>query len=233
MPSSDAILVLDAVSKRFESPVNGGAIDVLRDVSLSLGAGESVAIMGPSGAGKSTLLGIAGALDVPTSGSVRIDGAEISKLDAKALAGIRREKVGFVFQQSLLLPHCTALENVLLPLLAGSSGVSSDDEKRARELLAAVGLEARLGHKPAELSGGERQRVAIARALIQKPRVVLADEPTGSLDRKTAAEMAELLFHVNREQRTALLIVTHSMPLATRASRLLELDDGALRPRAA
>jgi lipoprotein-releasing system ATP-binding protein len=233
MPSSEPVLVLDAVAKRFPAPRAGPDVEVLRGVSLTLAAGESVAIMGPSGSGKSTLLGLAGAMEPPSSGAVRIGGRDISTLSPDALAKVRRDEVGFVFQQALLLPHCTALENVLVPLLADAKGVTREGEAHARELLSLVRLGARLSHKPAELSGGERQRVAIARALVRRPRLLLADEPTGALDRKTAEEMARLLFQINAQQGTALLIVTHSPVLAARASRTYDLDEGLLNPRGA
>lgn len=221
---SDALLELVGVEKRYpEGPV------VLAGVTLRVAAGESVAIVGPSGSGKSTLLHVAGTLDRPSAGTVRIAGQDISGLDDRALAMVRRRDVGFVFQQHHLLPQCTALENVLVPLLGGGGRVTPEAEARARALLEQVGLGARLLHRPAQLSGGERQRVAVARALIHGPRAVLADEPTGSLDRAAAAEIGELLARLHREQGVALVVVTHSEALAARMQRTLALDGGVLR----
>jgi lipoprotein-releasing system ATP-binding protein len=214
-----------------EYPTRAEPLVVLRGVSLAVAAGENVAILGPSGSGKSTLLYILGTLERPTSGSVTIDGSDPFALDEPALARFRNSAIGFVFQDHHLLPQCSVLENVLIPTIAhGAAAKESVD--RARWLLDRVGLSARLDHRPAELSGGERQRVAIARALINRPRLLLADEPTGNLDRTTAAAVARLLLELPREEQTILVVVTHSLDLAGMMSQQCELDDGVLVSRA-
>ncbi len=222
MPDGD--LVVRELSKTFSTA--GAALTVLSGVDLTLSRGEDIAITGPSGSGKSTLLYIIGLLDEPSSGSVRIDGADPLALDAAGQARFRNERIGFVFQDHHLLPQCSVLENVLLPTIAGSG--DGDDEERARQLLQRVGLGERLDHRPAQLSGGERQRVAVCRALINRPALLLADEPTGNLDRKTADAVGTLLLEVAREQQTMLICVTHSLDLADRFSRRTELQDGKL-----
>lgn len=219
-------LAIDNVTKEF--PTRGEPLVVLRGVSLELNQGDNVAIVGPSGSGKSTLLSIVGTLDVPTSGSVRLAGQDPFSLDEAALARFRNERIGFVFQDHHLLPQCTALENVLIPLLAlGSAGL--EDVDHAKSLLARIGLADRQDHRPAELSGGEKQRVAIARALIRKPLLLLADEPTGNLDRTTAQTVADLLLELQKEQNAILMVVTHSSELAQQLARQFELDNGQLR----
>jgi len=219
-------LQAEGVSKHY--PTRDGELVVLRRVSLSLDAGESLAIMGPSGSGKSTLLNILGTLDSPTAGRLTIDGADPLSLSEKELARFRNERVGFIFQEHHLLPQCSALENTLLPTLAGGSE-KEGAVGRARSLLNRVGLSHRLEHRPAELSGGERQRVAIARSLIRRPVLLLADEPTGNLDGKSAESIVELLVHVYREERCALVVVTHSEPFAKRFDRVLRMEDGTLK----
>jgi lipoprotein-releasing system ATP-binding protein len=201
---------------------------ILRDITLTLSAGESAAIMGPSGSGKSTLLNILGTLEPPTSGWVTLDGADPFKLPERDLARFRNRRVGFIFQEHHLLPQCTVLENVLLPTLTEKRGAEGDNLDRARRLLDRVGLSDRLDHCPAELSGGERQRVAIARALVNRPSLLLADEPTGNLDRSTAANVATLLSEVHSEENAILIVVTHSEQLAERFGRRWELNDGRL-----
>jgi ABC-type lipoprotein export system ATPase subunit len=223
----DALLELTDVTKRYESP-DGGAAEVLKAVSLRVEAGESVAVAGPSGSGKSTLLNIMGTLDKPTSGRVVLAGRELSALDAKALAGIRNREIGFVFQLHHLLPQCTVLENVLIPTLVADGRERRAAPERARRLLDRVGLGDRALHRPGQLSGGERQRVAVVRALINGPRLLLADEPTGSLDRAAAQNLAGLLVELNREQGLTLITVTHSMSVAAQMGRRLELRDGKL-----
>ena len=203
------------------------SVRVLDGVSFELDRGEAAAITGPSGSGKSTLLHLIGALDVPSSGSVEIDGASPSELDETALARFRNRTLGFVFQDHHLLPQYTVLENVLLPTLAFPPPPDGA-EATARELLARVGLSHRLEHRPAQLSGGERQRAAVARALVQGPTVVLCDEPTGNLDRSSSEAVAELLFDLHRETRSVLIVVTHNQELAARFPRRLELTDGKL-----
>lgn len=200
---------------------------VLRGLSLSLNRGEAVAIMGPSGSGKSTLLHILGTLDRPTSGTVRLADSDPFTLSEPALADFRNRHIGFIFQDHHLLPQCSVLENVLIPTLASRS--TQADVDWARQLLERVGLKDRLEHRPAELSGGERQRVAVARALIHHPVLLLADEPTGNLDRHTAAAIGELLLDLHRRENTILVAVTHSTDLARTLPRRMEMLDGTLR----
>jgi predicted ABC-type transport system involved in lysophospholipase L1 biosynthesis ATPase subunit len=223
------LLELDGVSKHFAVPPDGNRQVILRELSLCLEAAESVAIVGPSGSGKSTLLNIAGALDRPSSGAVRLSGRELTALSDRELARVRATTLGFVFQSHHLLPQCTALENCLVPTLAVEPRPpAAGAEARARRLLDRVGLGSRLHHRPGELSGGECQRVAVARALVNRPALLLADEPTGALDQKTARELADLLVEVNREEGVALLVVTHSCELARRMGSLRVLAQGRL-----
>jgi ABC-type lipoprotein export system ATPase subunit len=207
-----------------------GAGDVLRGVDLTLEAGQSAAIVGPSGCGKSTLLNIVGTLEPPDSGSVALDGKSVLGLGESELARLRRERLGWVFQLHHLLPQCTALENVLLPTLAGPLSRTRHEplEARARRLLTRVGLAERLDHFPGQLSGGERQRVAVARALINEPDILLADEPTGALDAASADALATLLLELNREESVALLVITHSTELAARLETTWRLSEGVL-----
>jgi len=222
--TSDHLLKLDDIRKDFE--LAGQTLPVLTGISLGLAAGESLSIMGPSGSGKSTLLHLIGTLDAPTSGRVRIQERDPFALSEPELARFRNRTIGFVFQDHYLLPQYSVLENVLLPTRAFADG--GDQSSKARDLLARVGLENRLAHRPAELSGGERQRVAIARALINSPPLLLCDEPTGNLDQKTAATVADLLFDLHRQQRTVLVLVTHSAELAEKCSRRAQLQTGRL-----
>jgi len=219
-------LQIDHLSKEY--PTRSGALSVLRDVNLQFQRGEAVAIMGPSGSGKSTLLYIVGTLEPPTTGTVRLDGKDAFSLPERDLADFRNRHIGFVFQDHHLLPQCTVLENVLVPTLVARRD-RAEVERWARELLERVGLSGRLDHRPAELSGGERQRVAVARALINRPVLLLADEPTGNLDRHTARGVAELLVELHREQDTILIVVTHSAELAGLFPRRLEMLDGTLQ----
>ncbi len=223
-----ADLIVENVAKHYET--RSEPLVVLRDCSLELSEGESLAVLGPSGSGKSTLLQIIGTLDTPSSGRVELDGCNPHGLDEKALAAFRNEQIGFVFQDHHLLPQCSVMENVLLPTLAAGNS-SASELKRARQLLERVGLSERLDHLPAELSGGERQRVAIARALIRQPRLVLADEPTGNLDRSTALQIARLLLELQQQERTMMIAVTHSLELAGMLGSQLELDAGRLVPK--
>jgi len=225
MPTPATILELAGVTKSYASP-EGVETPVLRGIDLKLAAGESMAIAGPSGCGKSTLLNIIGTLDRPTSGTVTLTGRDVPSLTEKQLAELRSGVIGFVFQFHHLLPQCSILENVLVPTLVGKP--SEDPEGRARKLLERVGLGSRLTHRPGQLSGGECQRAAVVRALINRPQLLLADEPTGSLDRGSAADLAQLLGELNREEGVALVYVTHSADLAARAGRVLELRDGRL-----
>jgi lipoprotein-releasing system ATP-binding protein len=220
-------LEVSHVSKEY--PTRSGPLAVLRDLSFALERGEALAVMGPSGSGKSTLLHILGTLDTPTSGTVRLAGTEPFGLPERALADFRNRHVGFVFQDHHLLPQCSVLENVLIPTLAGGDG-RGDEEAWARQLLERVGLSGRLDHRPAELSGGERQRVAVARALIRHPVLLLADEPTGNLDRHTADAVGQLLLDLHRQEQTILVVVTHSAELAGRFPRRMEMVDGTLQP---
>ncbi len=212
---------------RKEYPHASGALVVLDGLSLDLNRGEALAVMGPSGSGKSTLLYILGSLERPTAGEVTVCGERPFSLDTKALARFRNRSVGFVFQDHHLLPQCTSLENVLVPTLA-SRGEAKAAEARARTLLERVGLADRMDRLPSELSGGERQRVAIARALVNDPPAVLADEPTGNLDRRNAEKVGSLLLELQRERNVALIAVTHSGDLAARFPARAELLDGRL-----
>ena len=228
------LLQLTNIAKRYDIPDEAVGHYVLKDITLDVESGESVAIIGPSGSGKSTLLNIIGALDRPTAGSVSLEDRDLSQLSDNELAVIRNRQIGFIFQLHHLLPQYTALENVLVPTLANASRSSSDDaEARARHLLERVGLEHRLSYRPGRLSGGERQRVAVVRALINSPKLLLADEPTGSLDRSSADNLVQLLRELNREEGVTLILVTHSLELAEHAARVLELSDGVLKPQVA
>ena len=216
-------LILQNLSKSY--PTRSGELSVLRDVNLTLQEGEALAILGPSGSGKSTLLYLLGTLDRATSGTYKLGDQEPFRLTDAALAHFRNRSIGFVFQDHHLLPQCSVLENVLIPTLAGAG---ENLEKRARQLLERVGLSQRLEHRPAELSGGERQRVAVARALIHKPLLLLADEPTGNLDRKTAQTIGQLLVEMHELEKTTLIVVTHSPELAKMIPRQMEMLDGTL-----
>ena len=219
--SEPSILKVENLTQVY--PTAAGPITVLQAVSFALGAGESLAIVGPSGSGKTTLLGLCAGLDRPSAGEVTLAGVRLGGLDEDARARVRNQQVGFVFQNFQLIPTLTALENVLVPLeLRGVSG----GEAAARSLLARVGLGARTGHYPIQLSGGEQQRVALARAFINTPRILFCDEPTGNLDGATAQAMVELIFGLNHEQGTTLVLVTHDLDLAKRCARVLRLRDG-------
>jgi lipoprotein-releasing system ATP-binding protein len=219
-------LLVENLSKQF--PTRAEPLVVLRDVSLKLDGGQNLAIVGPSGSGKSTLLSIIGALELPSGGRVVLDGQDPAELDEPRLAAFRNRRIGFVFQDHHLLPQCSVLENVLIPTVAAGP-TSSEAIRRAAMLLDRVGLQDRIDHRPAELSGGERQRVALARALINRPALLLADEPTGNLDRSTAAQIAKLLLDLQQQEQMMLMVVTHSERLAALMSRQLELDEGRLK----
>jgi len=219
-----ALLELEAVRKSF--PLAGGAVEILHGIDLRIAEGEFVALMGPSGSGKTTCLEILGAISRPTSGRFRFDGVQIEGWDDDALADLRAQRMGFVFQTFNLMPRMSAVRNAALPLLY--AGVRRDErEPRARVLLERVGLGHRLDYRPAQLSGGERQRVAIARALVNRPRVIFADEPTGNLDAATGQEILALFEELHREGRT-IVVVTHSEDVAARAQRVVRLRDGRI-----
>lgn len=228
MADGPPLLELQDVTKTYPGPA--GALPVLSNLRLVLDRGESLAIVGPSGCGKTTLLNIIGTLDRPTAGRVCLEGRDLTALDERALAEVRNRQIGFVFQMHHLLPQCTVLENVLVPTLACRNEVLRDGApERARRLLERVGLGGRLDHRPGQLSGGERQRVAVVRALINEPQLLLADEPTGALDRAAAETLADLLVDLNRELHLTLIVVTHALELARRMHRVMELRDGRLR----
>lgn len=245
MAMPETLLKLTSVCKCFEAAASASALPVLRDVNLVLARGESLAVIGPSGSGKSTLLNIMGTLDRPSEGRVMFDGLDLGALDDRALAAVRNRQIGFVFQMHHLLPHCSVLENVLVPTLTqkqrtdakaaakadGSVGETGSEfpEDRAKKLLQRVGLGERLDHRPGQLSGGERQRVAVVRALINQPKLLLADEPTGALDRASAQALGQLLVELNREQGITLVVVTHALDLARQMDRVMELRDGHLQ----
>lgn len=230
MPDNpQSLLELIDVSKDYAAADDAPVTPVLRAINLQVEDGESLSIVGPSGSGKSTLLNIIGTLDRPTSGRVLLDGRDLSTLNDTDLARIRASDIGLIFQLHHLLPQCTVLENVLVPTLAACPPKCAEQPAdRAKRLLDRVGLSHRLNHRPGHLSGGERQRVAVIRALINEPRLLLADEPTGALDRAAAENLAELLVDLNREEHVALIVITHAMDLAQRMGRVLSLDDGAL-----
>ena len=233
MPTPGPLLKLIGVTRRYDAPGKAGGLTVLDDVSLEVARGDSLAIVGPSGSGKSTLLQIIGTLDRPSSGSVALDGQDLNGLNDLRIAAVRNRQIGFVFQTHYLLPQCTVWENVLVPTLACSdTALRNGAGERAERLLKRVGLGERKFHRPGELSGGERQRVAVVRALINKPQLLLADEPTGSLDHASAQELGQLLLELNREEGVTLIVVTHARDLARRMGRVLELTDGHLLPAA-
>ena len=225
---SDPIISVEHVHKSVTDST--GTLDILRDIDFTLARKETAAIVGASGSGKSTLLSIIAGLDTPTRGTVRLDGEDLFAIDEDARAAVRARKVGFVFQSFQLLANLTALENVMLPLeLAGRR----DSRRLATEMLRRVGLGERLGHYPRVLSGGEQQRVALARAFVVEPAVLLADEPTGSLDFATGETVMELMFELNREHGTTLLLVTHDSAIATRCERRITIEAGRIADSAA
>jgi len=219
------LLELANLTKDYATP--RGPLPILSDINLTFQRGDAVAIMGPSGSGKSTLLYIVGALEPPTSGTVKLDNQNPFKLSEPEMAAFRNRKVGFVFQDHCLLPQCSVLENVLAPTLVG--GADGAYVERARKLLEQVGLSERLDHRPAELSGGEKQRVAIARALIREPLQLLCDEPTGNLDRQSAEIVASLLLDLHKQRQTILIVVTHSAELAAKFPARFELIEQKLK----
>ena len=228
-----SLLKLTNISKSYPAAdLSGGAtqISILNGIDLELARGESLAIIGPSGSGKSTLLNIIGTLDRPTAGSVRLGDQELTTLTDLELADLRNRKIGFIFQGHHLLPQCSVIENVLVPTLAShDKELRATAPARARELLKRVGLGARLEHRPGQLSGGERQRVAVVRALINDPMLLLADEPTGALDRTSAQNLSQLLVELNQERNVTLIVVTHALDLAAKMKRTLEICEGRLQ----
>ncbi len=253
---SAPLLQLNDVAKRYTAAGGADAVSVLAGITLETARGETLAIVGPSGSGKSTLLQIIGTLDRPTSGEVLLDGKNLAALDDRQLAEVRNRQIGFVFQSHYLLPQCTVIENVLVPTLARSSrrkeaqfnseletrnskhesqslltsAAKETNAARAERLLKRVGLSERLHHRPGQLSGGERQRVAVVRALINRPQLLLADEPTGALDHASATALGQLLVELNQEEGVTLIIVTHALELAKRMGRVVQLNEGKLQP---
>jgi lipoprotein-releasing system ATP-binding protein len=225
----ESFLVLRDVAKSYQSVLDGPAVSVLDGINLEIQPGESAAILGPSGSGKSTLLNIIGTLDRPTRGQVLLEGQDLAQLDESQLAAMRNRRIGFIFQAHHLLPQCTVLENVLVPtLVCEDHELRKSAPDRARRLLERVGLGPRLHHRPGQLSGGERQRAAVVRGLINQPRLLLADEPTGALDRAAAEALARLLIELNREERVTLMVATHALDLAEQMGRRFQLRDGRL-----
>jgi lipoprotein-releasing system ATP-binding protein len=223
------LLTCNHVQKTYNTPDRAHTVMVLEDINLSVERGETVAILGPSGSGKSTLLNIIGILDLPTAGTIHIERKDPLTLSEKERARLRNRTIGFVFQFHHLLPQCTVLENILIPTLPRSAPLTKEKaRKRAYYLLDRIGLSTHTFYRPGRLSGGESQRVSVARALINKPHLLLADEPTGSLDTKSSQSMTELLLELNREEGTALIVVTHSGDLARRMERLYYLKNGRL-----
>jgi lipoprotein-releasing system ATP-binding protein len=229
--AESSLLEARGLTKSF--PTAAGPLTVLAGVDLELDRGDALAIVGPSGSGKTTLLNLLGLLEPPSAGSYRLAGEDVSRLSPDQAAARRRERIGFVFQDHLLLPQCTALEHVLIPALGAAAKANPGLVNRARELLVRVGLRDRVEHRPAQLSGGERQRVALARALLMEPALLIADEPTGNLDAATAGQIADLLLDVPASGSAALIVVTHSEALAARFSRRARLNAGRLEAIAA
>jgi lipoprotein-releasing system ATP-binding protein len=223
------LLELKNIAKKYSMPSGKGYTTVLKDISLQVSMGESIAVVGPSGSGKSTLLNIMGALDKPSSGEVTLFGKNLAECDDTELSRIRNREIGFVFQLHHLLPQCTVLENVLIPTIPlGLKTQSGEVQERAKKLLERVGLGKHMEYFPAQLSGGEMQRVAVVRALINKPKLVLADEPTGSLDKDSSENLGRLMVGMNKEEGTTLITVTHSIDFARLMEKVFRLQNGIL-----
>lgn len=223
------LIQLQNISKHYENPETGAKQEVLKDISLTIEKGESIAIVGPSGCGKSTLLNIIGTLDKPNNGSAVINGKDISSLNDTELSEVRNKEIGFVFQMHHLLEQLNLMENVLLPTIPlKNKNLKNGANERALELIKSVGLENNIHQRPGQLSGGECQRTAVVRALINQPKILLADEPTGSLDAKSAEQLGDLLVKLNKERQVALIVVTHSQELANRMDKTYQLIDGKL-----
>ena len=222
------LLKLENIVKTYDQTETSSPQNILNAITLQIEKGDAIAVTGPSGSGKSTLLNIMGGLDKPSSGNIYLDGQDLSKCSDKELAAIRNRDIGFIFQLHHLLPQCTVLENVLIPTIPAKRDNSSDTTKRAKRLLERVGLDHRYYHRPGQLSGGECQRTAFIRALINRPKLVLADEPTGSLDNIAAEKLGRLLIDLNREENVALVVVTHSIELARQLNTVYRLHEGVL-----
>ncbi|MFC1650121.1 ABC transporter ATP-binding protein [Candidatus Latescibacterota bacterium] len=222
------LLELKNIRKEYDTPSGGAPLAVLDDISLHIEQGDTIAVIGPSGSGKSTLLNIIGALDKPTSGSVIFESRNLAEMSETESAAFRNTEIGFIFQLHHLLPQCTVLENVLVPAIPRNKTIPDEFRNRAKELLSKAGLENHLDYFPAQLSGGERQRVAVVRALINSPKLILADEPTGSLDRNSADNLGRILIDLNQDEKMTLLVVTHSPDLAKRMDRVYSLRNGSL-----
>jgi ABC-type lipoprotein export system ATPase subunit len=223
------LLAIEHIKKQYDRPGTGEQQPILKDISLNVAAGDAISIVGPSGSGKSTLLNIIGTLDRPTSGTVRLSGTDLSGLSDTELSKVRNRDIGFIFQLHHLLAQCTVLENTLLPTLPrGKDTDLARVNDRAQRLLKRVGLGSRMHHRPGQISGGECQRAAVVRALINQPKLLLADEPTGSLDSASAENLGRLLMELNKEEEVTLIVVTHSMELAQRMNRKYKLRDGKL-----
>ncbi len=223
------LLELINISKKYDSPSGKAPVTILNNISLQVEQGEAIAVVGPSGSGKSTLLNIMGALDKPTSGSVNFDGNNLAEMSENELAHIRNMEIGFIFQLHHLLPQCTVLENVLIPTIPQIEKKSNEEFiNRAKKLLEEVGLENHFDYFPAQLSGGEQQRVAVVRALINQPKMILADEPTGSLDQTSANNLGQILIDLNKAENVTLIVVTHSHDLAERMDKVYNLYNGRL-----
>jgi len=228
MSNDNRLLDVKTISKSYSGGGDVPSVHVFEKISFSVSQGETIAVVGPSGSGKSTLLNLIGTLDKVDDGDISLNGITYKNMNEKELAEFRNKTIGFIFQMHHLLPQCSVLENVLIPTIPRKDLISEGMEERALNLLKRVGLENRLNHKPGQLSGGERQRTAVVRALINKPVLLLADEPTGSLDHGAALDLIKLLLELNQEEGTSLMIVTHAEELASKMDRIFRLQDGKI-----